>query len=49
MDGVHFLHVDKNFSFYKLALLFLMKVIRHAQSTQNEELVIFLQCLKKNI
>ena len=29
-DGVHFLHVDKHQSFYKLALLFLVEVIRHA-------------------
>ena len=28
MDGVHFLHADKHLSFYKLALSFLMEVIR---------------------
>ena len=34
-NGVHFLHADKNQCFYKLALLFLMKMARHVQSTQN--------------
>ena len=34
-NGVHFLHADKNQRFYKLALLFLMEVARHVQSTQN--------------
>ena len=47
IDGVHYLQVDKHLSFYKLALSFLMEVSRHAKSTQNRELVIFLQCLKK--
>ena len=49
IDGVHYLQVDKHLSFYKLALSFLMEVTRHAKSTQNRELVIFLQCLKKKI
>ena len=49
MDGVHFLHVDKHLRFCKLALSFLMKIVRHAQSTQNRELVIFVQCLKKKV
>ena len=48
-DGVQFLHADKHQSFYKLALLFLMIVARHAQSTQNKKLVIFLQYLKKKV
>ena len=49
-DRVHFLHADKNQSFYKLALLCLVEVARHVQSTQNRKLVIFLQYLqKKNI
>ena len=48
-DGVHFLHVDKDQSFYKLALLFLMEMVRHVQSTQNRKLVIFLQYLKKKV
>ena len=48
-DGVHFLHADKHQSFYKLALSFLMEVVRHVKSTQNQnrKLVIFLQYLKK--
>ena len=46
-DGVHFLHLDKHQSFYKLALSFLIQVARHVQSTQNRKLVIFLQYLKK--
>ena len=48
-DGVHFLHADKHQNFYKVALLFFMKVIRHVQSTQNRKLGIFLQYLKKKI
>ena len=43
------LHVDKDQSFYKLALLFLMEMVRHVQSTQNRKLVIFLQYLKKKV
>ena len=42
-NGVHFLHADKHQSFYKLALSFLMEVARRVQSTQNSELVVFLQ------
>ena len=41
--GVHFLHAHENQSFYKLGLLFLMKVTRYVESTQNRKLVIFLQ------
>ena len=41
--GVQFLHADEHQSFYKLGLLFLMKVARHVQSIQNTKLVIFLQ------
>ena len=48
-DEVYFLHADKHQSFYKLALSFLMEVARHAQSTQNRNLVIFLQYLKKKV
>ena len=40
-DGVHFFHSEKYRGFYKLPLLFLMEVIRHAQSVQNRKLVIF--------
>ena len=32
-NEVHFLHTDKHQSFYKLALLILMEVTRHVQST----------------
>ena len=47
-NGVHFLHADKHQSFYKLALSFLMEVASYVQSTQNRNLVIFLQDIKKN-
>ena len=40
-DGVCILHADKHRSFYKLALLSLMELARHAQSTQNRKLVMF--------
>ena len=43
------MHADKDQSFYKIALLFIMKVTRHVQSTQNRKLIIFLQYLKKKI
>ena len=46
-NGVHFLYGDKHQGFFKLALLFLMEVARHVQSTQNKKLVIFLQYIKK--
>ena len=39
----------KHESFYKLALLFLMEVVRYVQSTQNRKLVTFLQYHKKNV
>ena len=44
-NGAHSLHVHENQSFYKLALLFLMKAIRapNLQSTQDRKLVVFLQ------
>ena len=49
-NGVHFLHADKHQSFYKLALLFLVEVVRHIQSTQiGRKLVIFLKCLKNKL
>ena len=44
-----FLHAGKHHSFFKLALLFLVEVARHAQSTQKRKLVIFLQYIKKNV
>ena len=40
MDFI-FLHTDKHQNFFKLALLSLMEVARHIQSTQNRKLVIF--------
>ena len=48
-NGVHFLHADKHQSFYKLALSFLMEVASYVQSTQNRNLVIFLQDVKKKL
>ena len=48
-DGVHFLPADKHQSFYKLALLYLMEVARHVQSTQDRKLVMFLQNIKKKL
>ena len=49
-NGVHFLHADEHQSFFfKLALLFLMEVNRHIQSTQNRKLVIILQYIKKKV
>ena len=44
-----FLHADKNQSFHKFALSFLMEVARHVQGTQNRKLVIFLQWIKKKV
>ena len=35
--------------FFKLMLLFLVCVARHAQITQNNKFVISLQCLKKEV
>ena len=49
MDGIHFLHADKYFGFYKLEFSFLMEVTRHVQSAKNKKLVVFLQYLKKRI
>ena len=37
------MHADEHQSFYKSELLFLIKVARYVQSTQNRMLVIFLQ------
>ena len=34
---------------HKLALLFLMEVVRHVQSTQNRKLVIFFQYIHKKL
>ena len=48
-DGIHFLHADKHQSFYNLALLFLMEVARHVQSTQNTKLVIFFNIFRKSV
>ena len=48
-NGVHFLHADKHQSFYKLALSFLIKVVRHVQGTQKRKLVIFLLYIKKKV
>ena len=48
-NEVHFLHEDKHQSFYKLALLFLMEMGRHVRTTQNKELVIFLQYIKEKV
>ena len=48
-NGVHLLHADKYESFYKFALSFLMDVVRHAQSTQNREIKIFLQHVTKKV
>ena len=48
-NGVHFLNADKNQSFDKLALLFLMEATRHVQSTQNRKLLKFLQYIKKKV
>ena len=46
-DGVCILHADKHRSFYKLALLSLMEVARHVQSTKNRKLVMFLQYFQR--
>ena len=48
-DVVHFLHANKNQSFYKLAIPFLMKATGNAQSNQKRKMVIFLQCIKKKL
>ena len=48
MDRFHFLHADKQ-SFNMLGLLFLIEVTRNAQSTQNRNLAMFLQCIKKKV
>ena len=46
-DAFYFLHANKKQHFQNLALLFLMETVRHAQSTQNRKLVIFLQDIQK--
>ena len=43
------MHADKYQNFYKLPLLLLMEVTRHVRSTQNRNLVTFLQYIKKNV
>ena len=48
-DEVNFLHADKPQSFYKLALPFLMEVVRQVQSAQNKKLIIFLQYIKRKV
>ena len=48
-DGVHFLHANKNQSFHKLAIPFLMKATGNAQSNQKRKMVIFLQYIKKKL
>ena len=45
----HFLYADKHQGFYKLALLLLMEVAKHVQSTQNRKLVKFLQYIMKKV
>ena len=45
-NGIHFLHADKHQGFCKLALLFLMEVARHVQSTHYRKLVIFYNILR---
>ena len=42
MNGVHLLEADKHQNFYKLSLLFLLKVTRHVKNTRNRKLLIFL-------
>ena len=44
-----FLHADKQQSFYKLALSFLMEVARHVQSNQSTKSGIYLQYIKKKV
>ena len=46
--GMEFIRV-KHQNFCKLVLLFLMEVVRHVQSTQKRNLVIFLQFFKKKV
>ena len=48
-NGDHFWYADKLQSFYNLVLSFLMEVATHVQNTQNKNLVIFLQNIRKNI
>ena len=37
-DGLHYFHADKHKCVYNLALLFLIEMVRHAQSTQSSKL-----------
>ena len=37
-DGLHYFHSDKHQCVYNLALLFLIEMVRHAQSTQSSKL-----------
>ena len=43
------LHADKHQCFCKFVLSFLMKVVRHVQSTRNRKLVTFLKYLKQKV
>ena len=43
-----FMHANKR-SFFKFVLSLLIEVARHVQSTQNRELVIFLQYIEKSV
>ena len=43
------MHVDKHQSFCKLALSFLINLVRHVQSTQNRKLVILLHYIEKKV
>ena len=45
-NGIRFLDADKHQGFCKLALLFLMEVARHVQSTHYRKLVIFYNILR---
>ena len=44
-----FLYAVKHQSFYKLELLFLIKVARYVQSTKNRKLVLSLPDIKKRL
>ena len=48
-NGDHFWYADKSQSFYKLVFSFLMEVVRHVQNTQNRNVVIFLQHIRKSV
>ena len=46
---VDFLNTDKHKSFYKIIVSLWVCVARHAQSTENDKFVMFLQYLKGNV